>query len=182
MNKQDLIRHLNTKSGLISFYHYNNKIDDVSDLLDDEFLLSNFNKNYIFMGLNPSRNLRGDYTNFHDSGKRSKDKRLREILLRFPQFECCLMMDLYSVVNPDSLQIKNKEEDVRNTLNYLKPLLDGGSKIIAIGTKVFKELSKKKYALIPNKNLFYMPHYSQGVLPSKEWQKRIEDCLKKAIQ
>ena len=180
MNKEQILNHLSTRKDKISFAHYEDKINDVSLFTNTELFANFFNTKLILMGLNASRNIKGAYLNFHDDNKRSKDKIIKELINRVPEVEYCLMLDLFEEINPDSSTIDtSKEIEIQKTFAFIKPLLDIGAVVIAIGGKTYDILKKRKEV---EGKVFKMIHYSQRTYKKQALLKIMENQLREALK
>ena len=111
----------------------------------------NYNPNYIFVGLNPSRNKASDpdsdWMSFHDDGPKSKDEVLCHALTG-TEYERAFLTDLYyDVYEPDSNNVLNKrkqtDEDYFRCLFNARRMLGGQAVIVAMHSLVFKRLTSK---------------------------------------
>lgn len=150
----------------------------VSDLrVFDDKVYEKLNPNYVFVGLNPSvQDVKPeDWCNFHSRDtKRQNDYKLR-FALKGTKFWGSYMTDLKSPIKEtDSNKVSVSEDDVNSFMVEIS-LLGTKPVLIALGSKVYKALTKHKN--LPNEcKIVKIRHYSSFISKEK-YRKEVLDIL-----
>lgn len=122
----------------ISFAAWGSTIDDLS-IFTKENIKRNFNKKYIFVSLNPSGPIDKQYANFHNSNQKHNDIKLMLAFSNTP-LEWMLMLDMSSIMDPNSHNIYVSNDDIVSLLNVIHNCYDSAPTIVVANKKAYKKL------------------------------------------
>lgn len=141
---------------------------DVFDtsVLTEANIIKNMNCKYIFVGLNPSKDVSCEWGSFHHSHIGGKDRRLANIFLNdeiAKKYAGCYITDFYKTcVTPN---IEDIDMDCACEINKAKATLENELKII--GKPIILAFGKKTYKMIVQnidrhcyQDIKYIKHYS----------------------
>lgn len=174
MDKKEIVNYLDQFMDYSSYLIWGENAGDISPILNKDNLLNKFNPKYVFAALNQCGHTE-KYTNFHNPHSGGDTKLMNTIRMR-PEFEWCFITDVFAgdkfeTKNGDELKklfSKNptlKDEGINEFINRIKPLLDDGAVIVALGKDCFDYLYQ--YKKLRNK-VFLIPHFSS----SKSYEER----------
>ena len=187
MKKTELINYLDQFMDYSSYLLWGENVGDITPITTQDTLIEQFNSKYVFAALNQCSKVK-KYTNFHNIHSAGDSKLMKTIELR-PSYKGSFITDVfagdeYETKNGSELKKKLKENKYLESkgldafINRIKPLLDTGAHVIALGTECFKFLSKCPQL---NNRLHVVPHFSS----SKSYEERCaaldlikEDCEK----
>ena len=137
--------------GYSSYLIWGKSVEDISLILDETNLVRKINTKYVFAALNQCGHTE-KYTNFHNPHSAGDTKLMNTIKMR-PEFEGCFITDVFA---GDEFETKNGDElnkllnsnkslrqkGINSFIDRIKPLIDSGAIIVALGGDCFNYLRK----------------------------------------
>lgn len=183
MNKEEIVNYLEQFMDYSSYLLWGKDVSDINPILDKNNLLCRFNTKYVFAALNQCGHTE-KYTNFHNPHS-AGDAKLMNTIQMMPMFEGCFITDVFAgdkFETKDGRDLKRlfeenkslKDEGINEFIQRIKPLLDNGAVVIALGGDCFNYL--QNFKVLVNK-VYKIPHFSS----SKSYEDRLS-ALKNVLE